>query len=70
MKRRTLLQMLAGSVAAAGLVGLQRLEVAARKGERLVRRAVAVPPDILRRIRSRTQPFDPSTLDEPHDLAG
>ncbi len=33
-------------------------------------RAREVEPDVASRIRQRARPFEPHTLNEPHDLAG
>jgi len=70
MKRRELLQMMAGTFALGGalLPGLPaqilvRLRSAAR-------RSLRAPSDLLARIRRRTQPLDEDRLDQEHDLAG
>lgn len=65
--RRDLLRLGTG-FAAALLTGIA-LPVAHGVGRGL-RRSLRAPADLMARIRHRTRPFDPASLDKPHELAG
>ncbi len=66
MKRREALQTIGTALAVAGSV----LAGVAAPVTAVAARVRRVPGDILQRIRRRTRPLKPETLNQPHDLAG